>query len=449
MTKYHRLIWMIFSSTVLANPISVETMLPETKVDREGDRNVFATPFAYRGGHLFTVHVEPSSGEGKEGVNLRTVVRHGSRQSDGTWVWIERIIENRTIRDPWHTQSSIGLDRDGYIHVAYNMHNMPWQYSVSTHPMDISKFEFRGQPVTMSDIETVHFENRTPFKAIGTAAIQGTQVTYPSFYQDVGGDLYITYRFALKPARSWEQRAFAGGLSRYDTLSRQWVPTGGPVHISNADALLGAGKASVTLYPFSFQDTYSVYLTTLGFDAKGGIHAFWNWRPGGAGMDTISPSYAFSPDAQQFFRSDGVAYKLPIGLAESDIVVPPTLANSFYAPKSVAVMPNGDPVVLIQPLTGGRLLISLDRSSQRWRPPEPAPDSASEIIVDRQGRLWAFASGLRVFVRQSLSKPWEIVGEIGDKLCYPRVKYYPEESRFVVHAKSCNEGQVTIVSFRR
>jgi hypothetical protein len=443
------LLLLCFCTAAVAAPISVEVMLPETTVDVEGDRNVFATPFDYRDGNLFTIHVEPPADSGKDGANLRTVVRDGRRQADGTWNWSNTLVEDRTIRDAWHTQASVALDKEGYVHVAYNMHNMPWQYSVSTRPMDISSFEFRGQPVTMAEIETVKFKNKTPFPTLGSAAIPGTQVTYPSFYKNAAGDLFLTYRFSLKPARSWEQRAFAGGVARYDTASRKWSPIGGAVQISEADARFEAGKVTATLYPFSYEETYSIYLTTLSFDADGGMHAFWNWRAGGAGMDTISPSYGFSPDGQRILRSDGAPYRLPITLKDADIVVPQDRPNSYYAPKSVAVLPNGEPVVVIQPLTGGRQLISLDRASRRWRQPEATPASASEIVVDKQGRLWAFASGLKVFVRSSLEGAWEEVGEIGRNLCYPKVKYFPAESRFVVRAKTCDEQRITIVSFRR
>lgn len=432
-----------------AAPIAVEVALPPLDVDPAGDRNVFATPFDYGNGHLFTVHVEPPTAAGESEVNLRTVVRHGQRQPDGSWRWQACTVEDRTIRDPYHTQASIALDRDGYVHVAYNMHNMPWQYSVSQHPFDASAFEFRGQPVTMAEIGTVHFQIKVPFPTPGEAAIPGNQVTYPAFFKSPQGDLFVTYRYALRPARGWEQRAFAGGLARYDTATRTWSPVGGPVDLSAEDARLPPGERHARAYPLIFEDRYSVYLTTLGFDGQGVVHVFWNWRPGGAGMDTIDPSYAWSRDGRDFKRSDGSPYALPISLRDSDVIAPADRASSYYAPKSVAVMPDGDPVVVLSPLTGGRFMRSFDTAAKRWRDAETMPYGATEIVVDSQGRLWAFASGIKVFMRQSLAKPWQVVGEIGTDLRYPRVRYYAEDSLFVVHAKSSDDRRVTIVTFRR
>lgn len=437
-----------FALQAAAAPIAIEVALPPLNVDPAGDRNVFATPFDYRGGRLFTVHVEPPTAAGTNEVNLRTVVRHGIRQPDGSWNWQASLIEDRTIRDPYHAQASIALDQDGYVHLAYNMHNMPWQYSVSQRPLDASVFKFRGQAVTMQEIETVRLQNKTDFPTPGEAAIPGTQVTYPAFFKNLNGDLFVTYRYALKPARRWEQRAFAGGLARYDTTTRTWSAIGGLVDISAEDARLPAGKTHATASPLIFEDGYSVYLASLGFDGQGGMHVFWNWRPDGAGMETISPSYAWSPDGRRFQRSNGVPYALPISFHDSDVIASTNPAASYYAPKSVAVMPNGDPVVVLQPVTGGRIMRSFDRATKCWRRAEAMPNAASEIVVDKQGRLWAFASGIKVFMRESLAAPWQAVGEIGAGLCYPRVRYDTQESRFIVHAKTCDERKVTIVTFQ-
>ncbi len=430
-----------------AGEINTETMLPETVVDPEGDKNVFATGFDYRDGMLFTVHVEPASASGNPGVNLITVVRKGVRQPDGVWHWEKKIIEDHTILDPWHTQASIALDKQGYIHVAYNMHNMPWQYSVSEKPYDISNFKFRGQSVTLGEIETVKFQNKTSFPQIGSAAIPGNQVTYPMFFSDRHGDIYLTYRFALKPARHWGKRAFAGAIAKYDVVTQRWWPLGGAFPISTADAVLFGGSQQATQTPFAFEDTYSVYLPTLAFDANNGMHIFLNWRPGGAGMDTINPSYAFSPDGERFFKSDGQAYKMPISLAQSDVIVRPY--EKFYAPKSVTVLANGSPAVVIQPLSGGRQLVTLDSINKHWNAPEAMPAAASEIVVDSQGSVWAFATGLRVFMRSANKVEWQEIGQISTGLCFPKVKYYPTESRFVIHAKTCDGQRATIISFRQ
>ncbi len=437
---------------VHAAPLATETILVNLPVDAEGDRNVFAIPFDYREGMLFTVHVEPpagtGAGPGKEGMNLRTVIRKGQRQPDGSWRWQEKLIEPRTIFDPWHTQASIALDKLGHVHVAYNMHNMPWQYAVSSKPYDIEEFQFRGQPVSEDELAAVKFRNKTPFPELGSAAIPGNQITYPMFFSSRDGELYLTYRYALKPARSWSRRAFAGAIARYDAERKIWRQLGGPLTIDRDDARLPGAATTATQQPFAFEDGHSVYLITLGFDRDNGLHAFWNWRPGGAGMETIKPSYAWSRDQRTFLRSDGAEYPLPIGFRMAEAVAGSRDARQYYAPKSVAVMNDGSPLVILHPLEGGRQIFSYDRNKQRFTA-EPAPASASEIVVDREGRQWAFASGLRVFMRNRRDSAWEEIGQLGKELCYPKVRYIAGESRFVVHAKSCKSNLVGIYSFRR
>jgi hypothetical protein len=104
----------------------------------------------------------------------------------------------------------------------------------------------------------------------------------------------------LKPARSWENRAFAGGIARYDADLRQWSQIGGNFTISYKDAKLMDGKSTSIQKPFAFSPGYSVHLPTLAFDVDNGMHVFWSWRKEGAGMETTHPSYAYSPDRENF-----------------------------------------------------------------------------------------------------------------------------------------------------
>ena len=54
------------------------------------------------------------------------------------------------MQNKYHTQASIGIDKLGHIHVAYNMHNTPWQYSISEYSENIESFIFFGQEVSMA-----------------------------------------------------------------------------------------------------------------------------------------------------------------------------------------------------------------------------------------------------------------------------------------------------------
>lgn len=440
------LISLLFSLNACAQVFSVETAMAELPVHPKGDNNVFATSFDYRDGKIFLVYVAPSN-EPENGMNLRTIVRKGVRQTDGSWSWENSVLEPRTLLDPWHTQASIALDKYGYVHVAYNMHNMPWQYAVSKKPYDISAFYFLGQAVTESDLKAVKLENKTPFPHIGSGSIPGNQITYPMFFSDREKNLYVTYRYALKPARSWENRAFAGGIARYDADLRQWSQIGGNFTISYKDAKLMDGKSTSIQKPFAFSPGYSVYLPTLAFDVDNGMHIFWSWRKEGAGMETTHPSYAYSPDRENFFSSDGAQLLLPISVSEIKSFADND-DRQFYAPKTVAVTPNKIPVAVFQPLSGGRELVTIDRTNDSVRI-EKTPESAQNILIDSAGRQWLFATGIKVFMRETETAQWRVVGTIGTDLCFPKAKYYSEESRFILQAKSCHSMAMSVFTFRR
>lgn len=96
------------------------------------------------------------------------------------------------------------------------MHNLPWQYQVSLAPHDISAFEFRGQEISDAEFDRYYIENKTSFPTQGTADIPGNQISYPAFYKDAIGDIYVTYRFAAQPSLAYKDRHFSSAIAKYD-----------------------------------------------------------------------------------------------------------------------------------------------------------------------------------------------------------------------------------------
>lgn len=74
---------------------------------------------------------------------------------------------------------SLGMDRNGYLHLAAGMHNGGWEYYVSKAPRDISGFETHGWD--------------------SSAKILGERISYPSFVTDRQGTLFATYRTRADP----------------------------------------------------------------------------------------------------------------------------------------------------------------------------------------------------------------------------------------------------------
>ena len=400
--------------------------------------NLFSTPIAWYNGCLYTVDIEPPDSP-RNGINLKTVVRKGSLGSDALWHWESNVVENRTIEDRYHTQASLAVDKNGFVHIAYNMHNMPWQYKISRKPEDISSFIFKGEKLTHRMLSWVKYNNRTPFPGIGGGAIPGNQITYPAFFLDRDNELYITYRFAIHPGRKWKKRGFAGGVAKYDADKGEWNAIGGKVKIARSDAALPGGVDAQAFFvrPFAYDANYTVYLIRLDFDADNTLHAVWTWRKGGAGRDCSHPSYAnhTGPISRKFGRSDGSPYDLPIGLDEAEIIANYPSEQKFFASTSISCDPYGQPYVILDPIGSSRVLVHYNRLQGTWSEPEPTPHGATEIYIDDAGKQWAFASGLKVFMRNDDESAWKpVYAETG--YVYPKIIYVRELKGFIIHTCS-------------
>jgi len=431
----------------------VEDILAPIKVSKS-NISTWATPIAYRDGQVFIVTVEQPDNV-STGINLKTVIRKGEKSSEG-WKWGSFVVDTETIDDQWHNVPSLAIDAKGYIHVAYNMHNMPWQYSVSTNPLDIKEFEFKGEIVKTLDKLALKQFKRTPFPGIGESAIPGNQITYPAFFYDKKDDLYITYRFAVRPRQSFKNRGLAAGIAKYDLEKRTWTALGGEFVIGSEDVLLKKGN-SATVTPFAVSFGWTAYLPRLAFDSGNRMHIAWMWRKGGPGSDHSHPSYAWSADGgKTFFSLIGNQYKLPITIETADKVNLFNPNTKFYGPTRLLLDPNDTPYLLLQPIGKTRVMTRFDKNKMTWSDPETMPSSALDFEFDAKGNLWAFANGLKIYKRSQLTNSWQLVFEDRDaksknkakKWCQPKVLSVPEKSMFLVHSQSCDFERIKITSVR-
>ncbi|HYD31221.1 MAG TPA: BNR-4 repeat-containing protein, partial [Azospirillaceae bacterium] len=342
--------------------------------------------------------------------------------------------------------ASIAVDRDGYIHVAYNMHNMPWQYAVSEKPGDISRFVFKGQRLTQADLDTVKHENKTVFPRLNSGAIPGNQITYPAFFTDRAGELYVTYRFALRPKRTYIERTLAAGIARYDRARKKWSAIGGPIPVGSSDADLPAGTRVAQAWPFAYNHTLTVYPPRLWFDRNNGMHATWVWRNGGAGIDATRPTYAYSPDGgHTFYRSDGRRYPPAIALKDVEIL-PYVFYGRFFTMTAVTANRAGRVTFGLQPVDGTGIRITHVPGGS-WTSPETAPLNAGAPFVDDADREWSIATGPVILRRAGNAVPgsrWtEVYRDTG--WCLPKVLPWPGERAFLVHLQACDNTTVKII----
>ena len=169
-----------------------------------------------------------------------------------------------------HNVISIGIDGDGYLHIAYGMHNAPLNYLRSESPgkMKMKIFD------RCDGVE----ENR---------------VTYPEFYTLPSGDLLFVYRSGSSGNGNMV-------VKRYRVKEKQWET----MHKSLID---GSGERNA--------------YWQLCVDPRGVIHVSWVWRETNDVATNHDLCYARSVDGGKTWqRSDGQNYRLPIDEKNAEVV---------------------------------------------------------------------------------------------------------------------------------
>lgn len=409
--------------------------------------NISSTPLAWCGERVVTAVVEEPPEE--SATRLLTVVLLGEVDSQGQWQWQRKVIEPRTLPDLYHTQPSVGVDGRGRVHVAYNMHNMPWQYAVSTEPCSIDAFEFKGEAVSDADLYAVFEENRTPFPGPGSGAIPGNQVTYPVFTNDRTGNLYVSYRFAVRPARTWLERGFGAGIARFDDQTERWEAIGGLVTLSSLDVQIPTDSTqdsvpgAVQAFPFAWHPGWTSYYPRVWFDVDNGMHVAWTWRQSEAGIDASHPSYAFRRDpASGFQRADASAYTLPIGI-DSTGTIDGLNGQKVYAGLTITSDAEEAPLIVVQPVNADRLLARFDRSLQQWQI-EPSPFGATSVLCEDNGDCWAYASGPRVLLKPRGETRWQLkLDQQG--FCDPKPLHDARSQRRFLYITRCDQRSARIL----
>lgn len=345
-----------------------------------------------------------------------------ARKDPTTGLWTETVLETNTQADQFHNQCSIGLDVNGFIHVAYNMHGTPWQYKRSNSANSIAAFTFLGQDAGTIPGKSVPADGNCTGQCEtdwltdepGIAAIPGNQISYPHFANDNAGALYIGYRECLDCDADFFSRQWSIGLAKYNATAQTWSRVGG-------------------VRPFA---TGAVRLP-IGFrmygDSLGRLHASWVWcdhyTPAGTvplagGQACFAASnhvtYAYSDDGITWRQANGTAMTLPLNHDETEVAVP----ASWFVPGSVgyfdghtgmtAAGPSGQPFVVVHPNAGNQPAFGIARGYVRYTgtawtfPPVKIDFSPSIFYEDATGSWTAVSSGLRIHRSTNQGSSWTV-----------------------------------------
>ncbi|MEM8969731.1 MAG: BNR repeat-containing protein [Bacteroidota bacterium] len=174
-----------------------------------------------------------------------------------------------------HNYLTLGLDKEGYIHLSGNMHVNGLTYFRSTVPNDIT---------TLIQVD----------KMVGS---EENRCTYPVFMNTAENELIFRYR---------DGGSGNGNdiYNRYDSNTQQWTRL--------VDTPLTDG-----------QDSVNAYSSRPNLLEDGWYHMYWVWRDTPDCSTNHDLSYIKSPDMVNWYNALGQPIELPVTVDNKSVVVDP------------------------------------------------------------------------------------------------------------------------------
>ncbi len=323
---YKRIIYMAVTLLFLSfSSLNISAEPGAIQIKQEMEWNAFdasqwQSPIVTLNGNIYYVWVNNK---------LQTMIAKKSSSGKVT----STVIHNNTDKNKHHTLPSLGIDKDGYIHVAYNMHQsrikegkFGWQYKKSNKPNSISAFTFIG-------------EN-------STNTIPGKFITYPSFVTDRKNDLYVAFRHRTPSDGNFNRVGSQGlGIAKYNTNTKTWKMLGGTNYKHKEKTFFWSDSTRISN---SKPIGYHSYLSDIFFDRKNRMHISWDvFIKPGEGRSHIM--YAYSDDGGNTFKKANgqLIRSLPITPQNGDIVEQSS-RGVFRSQSNVGVTSKGQPIVSFQ-----------------------------------------------------------------------------------------------------
>lgn len=174
-----------------------------------------------------------------------------------------------------HNSVTMGIDPDGTIHLAGNMHVNPITYFRSTKPEDISTL-------------------KQEMKMVGSNEIQ---CTYPQFMNTRDGELIFHYRDGSSGNGNEIYNIYNRNLRQWQRLL--------DTPLTDGQGLMNAYQTQPTL----LSDNW--------------YHVYWVWRDTPDCSTNHDLSYIKSPDLKNWYNAFGDKIKLPVTLDNKSVIVDP------------------------------------------------------------------------------------------------------------------------------
>jgi len=256
-----------------------------------------------------------------------------------------------TCRNDGHHKSSIGIDRDGYLHIATDMHNYP---NVTTDAILPDRYKSKT---------IMYFRSNSPYNASSwtfyggsaSTSIDGRSFNNVKFVNDNNGLLYAVYR--LEVHASYRQGVRGLGIAKYDETTQNWTELGAiPAPYSNDYGSFVPDKKCVIWANGGNQGNaaYQTFYSTVYFDSQNRMHLAAELcavkYDSGIYYDTVL--YTYSDDGGTTWKkANGNALTLPVtphtGSSQGDLIVSAEPLPGITAQTAkVATDDNDRPIVI-------------------------------------------------------------------------------------------------------
>ncbi len=208
-----------------------------------------------------------------------------------------------------HNSISLGIDKDGHVHISYDHHGHDLRYRVSENPLDISEW---SEPLPMT-------------------GVRERRVTYPAF---VMNHVDSTFIFLYRDGGSSNGQAC---LKVYDSELKKWGDL--------PDCIMsGRNKEPWSSNP---------YWNHPVFDQTGNLHLSYVWRTHSAKkngellINNIGIDYSYSTDdGVSWNTTKGYTLNLPITQVISETVWAVPVGSNLINQTSMTVNSDGNPHIV-------------------------------------------------------------------------------------------------------
>lgn len=287
---------------------------------------------------------------------------------------VEVFLLEANLTDLYHINPTLGVDKNGYIHIAGDMHNRDFKYYRSNNPEDISTWTRRVD-------------------------IPGYSVTYPSKFYDNTKNLYIAFRHRTDGVGNGNHRA---GVVRYDADNNTFTMLGG-TNYNEKDGSQSTTKTLIWSNGFGGNDCWYIKPGhKIHFDGNNRMHIMATLidqciaAPLGYESNTTI-IYAYSDDFGSTWHKAGgeLINTLPLSYTNASIVLSRSSQHDIYGGYGEIGAFSSDRPVISYKLSSDNTNHTVMWNGSSWI--EIFPPNQTEVFMSMNNGFSAWSNGNSIY----------------------------------------------------